>query len=550
MAKENGVLKFRNKLIYLIHENDESDIKVYRNGQLLIDADSDIYRQVEQNTSDITALNGRVTEAEEKIENIPDDYTDLVNDVTDLKSAFDETIIKTDDGNLYANPMLGVRTVQSATKLQFYGSLDNPNTNYLTARIPVEPNTEYSVIFESATDYIQIVSASNEIVLSNFSQSNPQTLVDSTLITSKTDRSITVFHFTTNADANYVYICSTITGETDVNIYMAEGNVSTIPQSVTWVKNLDTYNKDQLESTFETKKYIHVEPTTTAVNVYIPVKSNLYSRFTISHVIDHSDAEYVDYWRIAQSALFTYDGESFTATGKIPLIGAENEMAINFQGMGDHTGGWHGDERIDLENGCYCVFIVDGQEYTISELVSLGNITCDSFGYREVSQLYASYSYNVNHLPIAKHTKITSFGNSGFKTKNYVGVDLTSIGIDTIKILNAYTGLFCIGKDFASVAVSDIGTEYTASHPTSTTILAEEMNKYDLSAKTYNDNYSCEIDSKLINSSIESYKNAPVNVDIWDRRQDLKYYSFLPEATVETGDYFATESTIKWNTNN
>ena len=307
----------------------------------------------------------------------------------------------------------------------------------------------------------------------------------------------------------------------------------------------DQYNAIQ---SIQQKKLI-IQSASNKVSIYVHLVDNLWGRFDIGHENNHSDEPYVDYWRINESYLcIRNDDQTFTETASKLVVGAENEMALSFSGMGDFTGGYHGDERIDLDSGCYVTFIVDGQEYSITDLVSLGTIECDEFSYREASQLFASYSYNANHLPIAKHTKMTRFKNKGFVTTNYIGIDLTGFDHDTIRIIQPFTGLFCIASAFASVAVSDIGTEYTATHPVSTTTLAEEMNVYSLRAKTYKNNNSCEMDSKLLHTNIDAYKNPPIDVDMMDRQTDLKYYSYLPINTdVATGDYFATESMITFD---
>lgn len=323
------------------------------------------------------------------------------------------------------------------------------------------------------------------------------------------------------------------------------------PTNIAILKPYGFLTKSQYTQLEDASKRLIVEASATKVSVYTKFTDTIYGRIDIGYEIDHSDAQYKDYWRINDSAICqsTDGGESFTPTAQKLLIGAENEMAINFQGMGDHTGGYHGDERIDIDSGCYVTFIVNGQEFNISDLINLGKLQCDEFAYREKSILYASYQYNTNHLPIAHHTKITTFKGDCFETINYVGVDLTDLAVSDIRIITAYTGLFCIASAFANKAISDIGIEYTASHPTTTTILAENMNVYDREAKTYSNSYSCEMNSELISTNISDYKTAPIDVDIWDRQTDLKYYSFLPAVTVTTGDYLATKGCVKWRIN-
>lgn len=294
-------------------------------------------------------------------------------------------------------------------------------------------------------------------------------------------------------------------------------------------------------------KNFTIIPSVNWVKVYFRINGELYGMVKITHESDHTDPNYIDYWRIENSALcISFDGMAFAETSEKLLIGSENEMAVFFREFDDHIGGWHGDERIDIDNACYVVFIVDGEEYSIEELVALGTVQCATFAYREVSTLYAPYSYNVNHLKVANHTKLTTFEGNGLKTKNYVELDLINFNQSTLEIGSAYTGLFCIATPFATTAVSDVGTKYTGTHPSTTTVLVNHMNKFSNEVKTYTNNKSCEIDSKLINTNIELLRGG-TNVVIMDRADDLKYYSYLPNnMNVETGDYFAVESSLKW----
>lgn len=448
--------------------------------------------------------------------------------------------------NLYANQMTGVCTVSSGTKLQRYGTAAEPNTNYLTARIPVSASTKYSVLFSAATDFIQIVTAANKVETSDFSTTNPISLTSPNLIASKTDRSTTAFTFTTDANAAYLYICSTKTGETDAYIYVGAGEVTTLPYPTRWLDWLDAYKKSQSDGRYARRQPIIVDPAAAEVDVYFPISESIYGKLVIAHVTDEDDDKYVDYWRITGGSVGTYDGTNYVATATT-LIGGENECAVNIQGMGDHIGGYHGNERIDKDDNCYVVFIVDGKEYSITDLVTLGKTACWTFAYREVSQMFATYSYDNDHIVIADHTKITEVANGGYKTTNYIKMDLSDTEVESITVLTAYMGLACIASAFAAKAVSDVGTVYTASHPSSTTALAENMNVYSRAAKTFNDWKSCLIDSKLLGTNIDGYEDAGVDVDIWDRQQDLKYYSFLPASvSVATGDWYATEAQVRF----
>lgn len=471
----------------------------------------------------------------------------IVGEIEEVKS----NIIVDKKGNLYDTVMIGVRTVESGSALQMYTISGEPNNRMRTAIIKVSPNTAYTVIFSKQTDYCVISTGSNKIN-EDLLKKSPNMKVDIQNVRVITTAYKSFFNFITDENAEYLYICSTISGQIDAYIYVCDGTTEEIKYPTSWVKNLDAYNREEIDKKFDSlldAKNISVIPESNKIKVYFKIKNNIYGEIDVSHEINHNDDIYVDYWRINDSYLCTSeDGISFERTGEKLLIGAENEMAVEFIGMGDYTGGWHGDERIDLDNNNYVTFIVDGIEYEIDDLVKLGELRCETFEYRILSRLYASYSYNSNHQSIAKHVKRTIFKGSKIETENYIEMDFSNTDIENLTMKTSFTGLFCVATPFALKCVSDVGKIYIGNHPETTVTLISKANKYSRKVKMFNGDKSCIMDSMLINTNITDLESKNVIVDIMDRQQDLKYYSYLPSnIEVKTGDYFATKSEIDFN---
>lgn len=295
-----------------------------------------------------------------------------------------------------------------------------------------------------------------------------------------------------------------------------------------------------------------IECSDNKVGVYFNIGGGYYGYLFIYHEIDHGNEVFRDEWRIsAEGNLYKLVAGNFVYQGKQLLIGAENEFTMAFTGMGDFTGGYHGDERIDTDPKCYVTFIADGKEYTFDELRAKGTFSCNSFGYRQKSALYTSYEYKKPHIKIAYHVKNTYFENGGYRTKNYIETDLAELAEPSLNAITVFTGVICVHKDCALNVVGNDGTVYTAVHPTQTVELVRSINKADRTVFMTNNGFSAYMDSKLVGTNIEQYKNPPISVQIMDRKDDCKYYSYLPaNVSFVTGSFFETECWIKWEYGN
>lgn len=290
-----------------------------------------------------------------------------------------------------------------------------------------------------------------------------------------------------------------------------------------------------------------IKSTSSQVKVYCKINGNNYVWFGINHIVNHSDSDYVDYWRIGGSLIAetggfsTYNNGTFIDTGKHPLSSPENEFAIQFY-SGDFTGGYHGDERIDLDANCYVVFIIDGKEYSIADLVALGDVACSTFAYREKSALYSLYAETSAHDIIAYHTKRTIFNKGGFITRNYVAM------ASALTAKTVYSALFCVHKDCSQYAINDAGDTLTFTHPESIQVLSSDANKADRDIKMYKGDLSCIMTSRVVGGNVAAYNNAPVWISIDDRAYDGKYYSELPQnVSLASNSVFELEGTIQFD---
>lgn len=297
---------------------------------------------------------------------------------------------------------------------------------------------------------------------------------------------------------------------------------------------------------------IYVIPAEDIVYVFMRINNNIYARLDIKHSVNHTDNDgqngYCDLWGLyGGGGMYEKIGDSLNPIDSKLLVGAENEFTIAFAGMGDFTGGFHGDERIDIEEDDFVEFVVNGKTYSLSEIISKGNIMCDTFSYRQRSTLYASYVYNENHIKIGKHFKETSF-NKGYVTRNFIKLDLSLLGIESLNVTTAFTGLVCPHKNIAHIIHGDNGDEYIATNPTTSVSLVDNINTYSRRVYMENGDYSCCIDSKVIDTSIEDWRKPSIRVQIMDRKDDSKYYSYLKGGVeMKNEDFLATECEVSFN---
>lgn len=144
-----------------------------------------------------------------------------------------------------------------------------------------------------------------------------------------------------------------------------------------------------------------------------------YLGFKVQRVLDLSELEYVDIFRIRGCEVFSFDGKEMRAINKTFITTGESEFTYKISDRDDFTGGFHGDEiKTDVN------FYIDNVRLTSSQLSeSFDLLPCDEFRYIQKSTLHETAKNgipNPSHPIEALHDKDTTIGNSGYITKNRV----------------------------------------------------------------------------------------------------------------------------------
>lgn len=277
-------------------------------------------------------------------------------------------------------------------------------------------------------------------------------------------------------------------------------------------------------------------------------ETDIYFRLDLTHLKDDSDAEYYNLWRIrTNGGLFRYNADgTFTNLNKDILIGSENEFAFAYQGASDHTGGYHGDERIDTE-GCFAKFFIDGIEVTTEQMQEQFIVECESFYMLQRSSLHETKpsggSVNPNHPIIAYHIKKTEFCDNGFTCTNRLNIDLTNSTLDSITTISLYSGLICVNKNCATNTYLDDGIIRDTSAGDESGVNYSSGITGKVCFFNQNTGLSCVVDSYEI--SLENCLNKTIRIA--DRVGDTKYYRYMTNRTFVTGDKYMCVSKAKWN---
>lgn len=246
--------------------------------------------------------------------------------------------------------------------------------------------------------------------------------------------------------------------------------------------------------------------------------SNYYLSYQIQQVIDHSDLVYLDIYRLNGGAFFKREKGAFNKVCNT-INSPENEFAIKFQGKYDYTGGYHGDERIDVIEGSFAKFFANGQE--INDLSNSFFIECESFSYLQKSSLHESgnteSSFIENHPQIAWHLKECTILNNKINIKNSVEFLSNQTAVST------HAFLFCVHKDVATKAIL----------PTAQMLNLTNTN-ITISATNGVDNRAIKLWNPLNTVLVETYgsfikgltndSNDISTYVIWDRANDSKPY--------------------------
>lgn len=298
------------------------------------------------------------------------------------------------------------------------------------------------------------------------------------------------------------------------------------------------------------KSIVKYYKTSDKFEVYMHLKDDIYTMLSMHHVIDNSEEVYLNYWRLAgEGGLYEYSDGDFKSKGLELLLGVENEFAMRFKDKGDFTGGYHGDERIDIDPSSFVKFFIDG-----IELIDLSEdkiIECDEFYMIAASTLHETIPADTQkpvagHPIIAKHWKKTTIKDNGFHCVNKVIFDFSSVGEESREVNTWFSGLVCINKDAATACygedfvIHDTSIMNNATYNIDTQIPSSKAVFFNQDKKL-----SCTVTSKwLTGDDKKGY------VMMWDRPQDTKYYRYIPSKTVTNLELFMTEVDAKWDYKN
>jgi hypothetical protein len=239
--------------------------------------------------------------------------------------------------------------------------------------------------------------------------------------------------------------------------------------------------------------------------------------------------------------------------GKNALTSLENEFTMWFDGKADHTGGLHGDERIDIDASCYVMFLADG---VACDMTSNFSIDCTDFRVVQKSSLHETAntggSFIAGHPIIAWHTKTTIFGDSGYHTRNFIRMDLQN-SASSMTTAHIFSGLTCIHKDVSAKVFDESGFLFDATGDGSTYWgEGTNRNNHGKSPCTLMTNgtngLSCVVKSRengalegtLVNNSKTEFTSYV------DRQYDTKYYCYEPNRVLVSGNRISLEIDVKF----
>lgn len=280
------------------------------------------------------------------------------------------------------------------------------------------------------------------------------------------------------------------------------------------------------------------------------ISKSKYFVFSVNHYINHGEEQYMDLWRLNGAQLEMYgktDGAFTVMTGNL-LTNGENESVFrdcsDESTMADFTGGYHGDERIDMEEGCGVKFYIDDVEIAPEMLEnSFGWVECDKFHYVQTSTMHKT-GQKVNgkfvasdHRVVADHLKTTVFGDSGYNTVNRL------VFREEMPIY-WYCGICCVGHNLAEKGCNeDFNVEIFD---------CSGANRLDAVGKNefhaWNDSNGVEVN--ITSRMLSGGDGQHCRMFIWDTKAYAKYYRRIPangSMPVSSGTVLEAEMDVRMN---
>jgi len=281
-------------------------------------------------------------------------------------------------------------------------------------------------------------------------------------------------------------------------------------------------------------------------NVYQKVsKDGFYIHFKIYH--QNSTAKNDNLWRVLEGNLVRYDGSNMAVIQQI-LTKGENEFVWRSArpNVGDFTGGYHGDERIDVDPSSKVTFYADGKILTPDSDIPL--TACKSFYYHQFSTMHQSgtggsdataksYSAIPGNPIDCYHEKRTVFENNGFTTYN----KLTWVASTPID--KCYFGIFCVNKAISSDGINE-DNKHVIFNEDGGKKLASGKQKIVMRGELLGSEIVC--DARVISTPF----TPALTTFIWDNNNYHKYYSEIKATHAYPGDIWETSASIKFTFNN
>jgi len=292
-----------------------------------------------------------------------------------------------------------LRTVASGSKLQYYTTGGLPNADFKTVRVAVQPNTAYTVVRSGSTYGVCSTSPTYiDATFMNTAGNNPYDVTLAKLFTS-TD---TFVNFTTDANAQYLYLCYTITGE-DATIAIYEGTYSDFqPESVP-----NVYTKAQIDSGIAGTVYRVGNDT---------IITNGAATYTLRHIVNAQIN--VDCYRIYNCTL--------TDSGNVVWSGSDADGVVKLVGESDFIGGLHGDEATTAMH-----MLIDGVE-----------VASGDFSKVEYSTLVVYCESTIYHCdtttPAFTRYKVLTFDADGVRIQN------RWVAAETVNVHLCYFGMLSV----------------------------------------------------------------------------------------------------------
>lgn len=310
------------------------------------------------------------------------------------------------------------------------------------------------------------------------------------------------------------------------------------------------------EDARESDCMVRYEKTDSKEIFYVAVKDeyrqNIWFVFRLNHYRNLADLQYMNLWRVDWAYKGKWDKESGTMTNILDKILTDGESESVFKDYGtgvgtsehvdtyDFTGGFHGDERIDVEDGSGVTFFIDGKTVSDADLLSSFDWKeCSSFSYEQTSTMHKTAlkvdgeAVISDHHVVADHFKRTEFKDSGYITHNTITFR------ESIPFY-WYSGICCVGT-----AVAERGCNETMS---SVSFDRSGANRLD---ETGRNEYHAwcdanEIEVNIYAEMLKGGEDLQNRMFVWDTKNYAKFYRRYPSNGYhQTSDGEAFESQMK-----